>query len=662
MVISVCVTTTTEPLTVDDVLDYIGFGKFQWTISFICGLAWAGDAMEVIILTILSSQLHCEWRLRSYQMALMSSVVFLAVGIGCPVWGIFCDKYGRKIGLTISLCSVLYFGLLSTFAPMYSWLLFLRFLVGFGISGSPQAYVPIPISPFLISCKMCLCASAVLGFWLHVRDPVGAADYAHPGLEVAAAAVRPPSRVFSYFQPQPLTVDDVLDYIGFGKFQWTISFICGLAWAGDAMEVIILTILSSQLHCEWRLRSYQMALMSSVVFLAVGIGCPVWGIFCDKYGRKIGLTISLCSVLYFGLLSTFAPMYSWLLFLRFLVGFGISGSPQALTLYSEFLPVSLRGRCLALLELFWAFGSMFEILLALLIMPTLGWRWLLRLSALPVGFFLIFSHWLPESPRFDILSGRTAKAVKTLLYIAKQNRRPMPEATIVAFKEDHRGQIKDLFTPQLRKTTVLLSFIWISAAFCYYGIILLTPDLLQSVKSWGSAKAQDEPVCGLECKYLTSDDYEKMLWTSFAEIPGPILLALLLDHFGRKKSMAFGFLMFSLFLLPMYWYAFLGSPSITSLILITRAFSVTSLQLCYIYGSEVFPTKTRALGIGFCAGIGKVGSLISPFVSEVISGISLHLTLSIYCGCGLLAAVASLMLPIETLGKDLGTTTTKTSK
>ncbi|CAF99251.1 unnamed protein product, partial [Tetraodon nigroviridis] len=506
---------------------------------------------------------------------------------------------------------------------------------------------------------------------------------------------------------EPLTVDDVLDYIGFGKFQWTISFICGLAWAGDAMEVIILTILSSQLHCEWRLRSYQMALMSSVVFLAVGIGCPVWGIFCDKYGRKIvsvtpvlfffpctfcfnrclcvkqGLTISLCSVLYFGLLSTFAPMYSWLLFLRFLVGFGISGSPQALTLYSEFLPVSLRGRCLALLELFWAFGSMFEILLALLIMPTLGWRWLLRLSALPVGFFLIFSHWLPESPRFDILSGRTAKAVKTLLYIAKQNRRPMPEATIVAFKEDHRGQIKDLFTPQLRKTTVLLSFIWISAAFCYYGIILLTPDLLQSVKSWGckshtyafsgfgtfcgkfadvllifflaaAAKAQDEPVCGLECKYLTSDDYEKMLWTSFAEIPGPILLALLLDHFGRKKSMAFGFLMFSLFLLPMYWYAFLGSPSITSLILITRAFSVTSLQLCYIYGSEVFPTKTRALGIGFCAGIGKVGSLISPFVSEVCSGISLHLTLSIYCGCGLLAAVASLMLPIETLGKDLG--------
>lgn len=46
----------------------------------------------------------------------------------------------------------------------------------------------------------CLCASAVLGFWLHVRDPVGTADYAHPGLEVATGAVRGPNSNFSYFQ------------------------------------------------------------------------------------------------------------------------------------------------------------------------------------------------------------------------------------------------------------------------------------------------------------------------------------------------------------------------------------------------------------------------------------------------------------------------------
>lgn len=152
--------------------------------------------MEIIILSILSTQLRCEWRLQSYQVAVMSSVrkptparmlvkvggrhlfsfwsqvVFLAFGIGNPVWGIFCDKYGRKIvsvtlfflisscvcecncclcvnqGLIISSCGMLYFGLLSTFAPMYSWFVFLRFLVGFGIAGGTQTYVPVSTDIF----------------------------------------------------------------------------------------------------------------------------------------------------------------------------------------------------------------------------------------------------------------------------------------------------------------------------------------------------------------------------------------------------------------------------------------------------------------------------------------------------------------------------------
>lgn len=43
----------------------------------------------------------------------------------------------------MSSCSIVYFGLLSTVAPVFSWFLFLRFLVGFGIAGGTQAYVPI---------------------------------------------------------------------------------------------------------------------------------------------------------------------------------------------------------------------------------------------------------------------------------------------------------------------------------------------------------------------------------------------------------------------------------------------------------------------------------------------------------------------------------------
>lgn len=151
--------------------------------------------------------------------------------------------------------------------------------------------------------------------------------------------------------------------------------------------------------------------------------------------------------------------------------------------------------------------------------------------------------------------------------------------------------------------------------------------------------------------------------------PGPVLLVFLLDRIGRKKSFALCFLMFSLFMLPMYaclgryvsalcfrtslqsqkadaGLCFLGVPQHTchepdprhqslycyinpSLLRLRTRGSAGDLTLKHVLCAaelinmlsalthQVFPTQTRALGFGFCAGIGKIGSLISPFVSEV---------------------------------------------
>lgn len=43
------------------------------------------------------------------------------------------------------------------------------------------------------------------------------------------------------------------------------------------------------------------------------------------------------------------------------------------------------------LQIFWALGTVFEVLLAILVMPTLGWRWLLGLSTIPLFIFAFFS-------------------------------------------------------------------------------------------------------------------------------------------------------------------------------------------------------------------------------------------------------------------------------
>lgn len=143
--------TITGALRVDDVLDNLGFGKFQWTISVITGLAWVrnlgfkkksrtsrllfrqcftvcaasagagwrrhGDCYpEHLVLAAalrveaeeLSGGCHVIGRKTGstgtsvkvggrHHFSFCSQIVFLAIGIGNAVWGIFCDKYGRRI-------------------------------------------------------------------------------------------------------------------------------------------------------------------------------------------------------------------------------------------------------------------------------------------------------------------------------------------------------------------------------------------------------------------------------------------------------------------------------------------------------------------------------------------------------------------------------------
>ncbi|RVE65799.1 hypothetical protein OJAV_G00119980 [Oryzias javanicus] len=448
------------------------------------------------------------------------------------------------------------------------------------------------------------------------------------------------------------TVDDALEAIGFGVFQWKISLLTGLSWVGDAMEMMILSILGPELHCEWSLPSYQVALITSVVFIGMGFGSPVWGNVSDKYGRKVGLTICMCWTFYYGILSAFAPIYGWLLALRGFVGLGIGGAPQSVTLYSEFLPVKARGICIVLIGAFWAIGAVFEVLLALWVMPTLGWRWLLGLSALPMGLFVCFCFWLPESPRFDVLAGRREKALETLARIAKDNGKPMPQGTLTVYKQTNRGQLKDLFSPQYRKTTLLLWFLWFANAFSYYGIVLLTTELFQAgdlctVTQGGKI----EPRCSLECQYLTPADYKDLLWTTLAEFPGLLVILLAIDYMGRKKSMALCFFMFSLCVLPLF--ACIGRITLTIFIFISRAFISGGYQVVFVYTPEVYPTETRALAMGTSSAIARIGALITPFVAQVLLRTSVYVTLAVYCACGLVAGIASLLLPIETLGRGL---------
>ncbi|KAI2664870.1 Synaptic vesicle 2-related protein [Labeo rohita] len=177
-----------------------------------------------------------------------------------------------------------------------------------------------------------------------------------------------------------------------------------------------------------------------------------------------------------------------------------------------------RATCILLIEIFWALGTVFEVLLAILVMPTLGWRWLLALSTIPLFIFAFLCFWLPESARYDVLTGNQEKALNTLKRIAAENNVPMPLGKLIVARQEDRGKIQDLFSPHFRWTTILLWFIWFSNAFSYYGVVLLTTELFQE----GGA-------CG-----------------------GLLVTLWAIDRLGRRKTMALCFFVFSLCIVPLY--------------------------------------------------------------------------------------------------------------
>lgn len=73
-----------------------------------------------------------------------------------------------------------------------------------------------------------------------------------------------------------------------------------------------------------------------------------------------------------------------------------------------------------------AAGTVLEALLAWAVLPGLGWRWLLALSALPLGLLLALYPLLPESPHWLVAQHRYAEAEAVLQRVAAANGRKRP--------------------------------------------------------------------------------------------------------------------------------------------------------------------------------------------------------------------------------------------
>jgi putative MFS transporter len=443
------------------------------------------------------------------------------------------------------------------------------------------------------------------------------------------------------------TVDDVIEQIGVGRFQWRLLFANGLVWAADAMEVLIIGFVLPAITRLWGLTPGQASLVGAATFLGMFVGASGWGRIADRWGRRRVFLLTVLLDAAFGLLSALSPNFVWLIVFRFLTGTAVGGTlPVDYAIMSEYLPTKQRGKFLVYLESFWALGTIIVALLAWRLIPDprladTGWRWLLAASAVPglLGYWVRRS--VPESPRYLVAQGREAEARAVLQRVADTNGVQITVAQLQTTLQRANTTFATIWNGTLFRRTLLLSMVWFGLSLGYYGIFTWLPTIF----------------VGQGFTFVRSYGYVVLL--ALAQIPGYVLAAYLVDRVGRKPTVA-------LFLIASavcsYLFAIANTPQ-----LIVAGGMVLSFSLLgawgalYAFTPELYPTDIRATGMGWASAMARAAGVCAPFIGGSLLNVSLVLALSVYAAFFVISAVAALFIDVETRNRRLLDVTLRTA-
>ena len=340
------------------------------------------------------------------------------------------------------------------------------------------------------------------------------------------------------------------------------------------------------------------------VFGAVFGGLPT-----QKYGRKkvlvwIGILFSISA-----LGTALAPDPYTFSFFRFVGGLGIGVSSVAAPTYiSEISTPANRGRLVALYQ----FNIVFGILVAFLsnyFLKGVGgdndWRWMLGVLAIPSLVYSIMVIGVPESPRW-LLTNRndTANSKKILSQLGVKD----VDAEVSTIMESYKHE-----TTSGRSTGIFSSkyntILWLAFMIAFFNqmsginfILYYAPEILERA--------------GLAAK--------ESLFNSIAIGATNLIFTFvglyLIDRIGRKTLLIIGSLGYILSLAMVAWsfYSHAGPALLmTFLLLFIAAHAIGQGAVIWVFISEIFPNKVRAIGQSFGASTHWVFAALITLITPV---------------------------------------------
>ena len=417
---------------------------------------------------------------------------------------------------------------------------------------------------------------------------------------------------------------------GVTPYQWLVLFVAWLGWVFDSMDATIYAIvLHPALHELLRTSAggatpetigWYGGLIFSIFLIGWAIGGVTFGVIADRFGRTKTLIATILIYAVFTGLAALSQDWWHLAVYRFLTALGIGGEWAAgAALVAEVWPEEKRAKAAGLLQSAWAAGFFLAALFNLLLRGY-GWRALFVVGILPALAALLVRLWVKEPERW--------------MQAHRQD---------VATGTGSREKLASLFQGELLRPTLVGSILAFVAVFGLWGATNWTPTLIGTLPD----------VQGLTREALSARVSYAIMALNAGALFGYLSFGPLADRFGRRPVFAL-MCAGSLVMLPITFVTPREYLHVLLLLPVLGFFNNGIFSGFPIYLPELYPTRLRATGAGFCFNAGRVFASVGPFMTGWLTAATGSVGYAVSL-IGLIYVVGLLVLPFapETRGRPL---------
>jgi MFS family permease len=417
---------------------------------------------------------------------------------------------------------------------------------------------------------------------------------------------------------------------GVTRYQWLVLLVAWLGWVFDSMDATIYAIvLHPALHDLLHTGSAPVSdadigkyggIIFSIFLIGWAIGGVLFGIAADYFGRTKTLIATILIYAVFTGLAALSQDWWHLAIYRFLTALGIGGEWAAgATLVAEVWPEHKRAKAAGILQSAWAVGFFLAAAFNLLLRGH-GWRVLFLVGVLPALVALLVRLWVKEPERWVKAHTRELQA-----------------------GEVHGVKLPELFHGSLLRPTLVGFGLAFVAVFGLWGATNWTATLVRRLPD----------VKDLDAATVSTNVSYAIMWLNVGALAGYLSFGPLADRFGRRPVFAL-MCAGSLVMLPVIFLVPRPYEEMLHLLPLLGFFNNGIFSGFPIYLTELYPTRIRATGAGFCFNAGRVLAAGGPFLTGFLEQ-SLGSLGRAASAIALIYVLGLLILPFapETRGKPL---------